>query len=48
MFLPGKYYSTPLKRLCTYLEEIFIESLKPSLNEQKNLERLILLRNGIT
>ena len=30
------------------LEAIFIASLKPSLNEQKNLEHLILFRNGIT
>ena len=30
------------------LEAIFIALLKPSLNEQKNFERLILFRNGIT
>ena len=30
------------------LEAIFTASLKPSLNEQKNLEHLILFRNGIT
>ena len=30
------------------LEAIFIALLKPCLNEQKNFERLILFRNGIT
>ena len=30
------------------LEAIFFALLKPSLNEQKNFERLILSRNGIT
>ena len=30
------------------LESIFIALLKPSLNEQKNFERLSLFRNGIT
>ena len=30
------------------LEAIFIALLKPSLNEQKNFESLILFRNGIT
>ena len=30
------------------LEAIFIVLLKPSLNEQKNFERLILFRDGIT
>ena len=30
------------------LEAMFIALLKPSLNEQKNFERLILFRNGIT
>ena len=30
------------------LEAIFIALSKPSLNRQKNVERLILFRNGIT
>ena len=30
------------------LEAIFIALLKPSLNEQKNFEQLILFRNSIT
>ena len=30
------------------LEAIFIALLKPSLNEQKTFQRLILFRNGIT
>ena len=34
--------------ICKNLEAIFIALLKPSLNEQKNFEHLILFRNGIT
>ena len=34
--------------ICKNLEAIFIALLKPSLNEQKNFECLILSRNGIT
>ena len=46
MFLPGKFYARP--DIHKNLEAIFIALLKPSLNEQKNFERLILFRNGIT
>ena len=34
--------------ICKNLETVFIALLKPSLNEQKIFERLILFRNGIT
>ena len=50
MSLPGKFYVTPLKKTDIHknLEVIFIALLKPSLNEQKNFEHLILFRNVVT
>ena len=38
MFLPGRFYTTPLKRLICKNQEVMLTALlKPSLNEQKNV-----------
>ena len=43
--MPRLYAKTDISK---NLEAIFIALLKPSLNEQKNFERLILFTNGTT
>ena len=51
MSLPTQSFlcNAPIKdHLRKNVEALFIGVLKPSLNEQRNFERLILLVNGIT
>ena len=50
MFFPWKiiWHTSKKTDICKNLEAIFIALLKPSLNEQKNFEQLILFRNSIT